>query len=71
MLTVWQGGRLNAEEVKEAQLDPLLKQKLSVRRWDDQAKVPEAKVPGLEAYEEMAVQSLRISRVEEVAQNGT
>jgi predicted HD phosphohydrolase len=53
-----QGGRFNAEQVKEAQKDPLLEQKLAVRRWDDLAKVPGAKVPGLDAYEEMAVKCL-------------
>lgn len=57
-LTGLQGGRFNEEQIKEAQKDPLLLQKLSVRRWDDQAKVPGAKVPGLESYEKIAVQSL-------------
>jgi predicted HD phosphohydrolase len=42
----------------EAQKDPLLEKKLAVRRWDDQAKVPDAKVPPLAAYEDMAVHSL-------------
>jgi predicted HD phosphohydrolase len=58
MLIVRKGGRFNAEQVQEAQKDPLLEQKLAVRRWDDQAKVPGLKVPQLGAYEEMAVQSL-------------
>ena len=53
-----QGGRFNADQIKEAQKDPWLKQKLAVRRWDDQAKVAGKEVPGLDSYEEMAVQSL-------------
>jgi predicted HD phosphohydrolase len=53
-----QGGPFTDEQVKDAQKDPLLQQKLSVRRWDDLAKVPDKVVPGLDAYEEMAVQAL-------------
>jgi predicted HD phosphohydrolase len=44
--------------VKEAQKDPLLDQKLAVRRWDDLAKVPDKQVPGLDAYEDMTVKCL-------------
>jgi putative nucleotidyltransferase with HDIG domain len=55
----WQkGGRFNDDQIREAQKDPLLEQKLAVRRWDDQAKVLGAVVPQLDAYDEMAVQSL-------------
>jgi predicted HD phosphohydrolase len=36
----------------------LLEQKLAVRRWDDAAKVPEKRVPGLDEYEDMAVRCL-------------
>jgi len=35
-----------------------LEQKLAVRRWDDAAKVPDKQVPGLDAYEDMAVRCL-------------
>jgi predicted HD phosphohydrolase len=35
-----------------------LEQKLAVRRWDDAAKVPDKQVPGLEAYEDMAIRCL-------------
>jgi predicted HD phosphohydrolase len=44
--------------VKDAQGDPLLREKLAVRRWDDLAKVPDKKVPGLDAYEHVAVKCL-------------
>lgn len=46
------------EQVKEAQKDPLLEAKLAIRRWDDQAKVPNMSVPRLEAYEDIAIQCL-------------
>ncbi|KAJ6114838.1 Alkaline phosphatase-like alpha/beta/alpha [Penicillium sp. IBT 16267x] len=54
----FQGGGFTAEEVQEAQKDPLLEAKLAVRRWDDQEKVLNIAVPPLEAYEEMAYDCL-------------
>jgi predicted HD phosphohydrolase len=53
-----QGGPFSEEEVKEARKDPLLREKLSVRRWDDLAKVPGMAVEPLEYYEAMATESL-------------
>lgn len=53
-----QGGKFDTAQVKAAQADPLLEAKLAVRRWDDQAKVPNVQTPPLSAYEEMAVRSL-------------
>ncbi|KAJ5163337.1 uncharacterized protein N7500_005167 [Penicillium coprophilum] len=58
----FQGGGYNSEQILEAQQDPLLEAKLSVRRWDDLAKKPNLKVPLLEAYEELAYQCLLDSR---------
>ncbi|KAJ5610738.1 Alkaline phosphatase-like alpha/beta/alpha [Penicillium lagena] len=58
----FQGGGFTAEEVQEAQKDPLLEAKLAVRRWDDQAKVPNIVVPPLEAYGELAYDCLLDSR---------
>ena len=55
---VLQGGTFTEAQVAEANKDPFLKDKLAVRRWDDQAKVPDITVPGLSAYEDMAVQCL-------------
>jgi predicted HD phosphohydrolase len=52
------GGKFTAAGVEEAQKDPFLEQKLAVRRWDDQAKVPGLKVAGLEAYEDITVRCL-------------
>lgn len=43
--------------------DPLIEEKLAVRRWDDLAKVPGVTVPGLGAYEEMALKCLQRGEV--------
>ncbi|RFU33027.1 hypothetical protein B7463_g3311, partial [Scytalidium lignicola] len=53
-----QGGPFSQEEVEEAKRDPLLQEKLSVRRWDDLAKVPGVAVEPLDDYEVMATESL-------------
>jgi predicted HD phosphohydrolase len=53
-----QGGPFSEEEVEKAKKDPLLTEKLNVRRWDDLAKVPGMAVEPLEAYEAMAAESL-------------
>ncbi|OAA66495.1 Metal-dependent phosphohydrolase, HD subdomain protein [Niveomyces insectorum RCEF 264] len=53
-----QGGTFTPGEVEVAARDPLLEAKLNVRRWDDQAKVAGKRVPGLQAYEDMAVRCL-------------
>jgi predicted HD phosphohydrolase len=53
-----QGGPFTDAEVKEARKDPLLEEKLAVRRWDDLAKDPDMKTPDLKSFEDMAVRSL-------------
>ncbi len=57
-----QGGPFNEEEVREAEKDPWLHAKISLRRWDDLAKDPEMQTPPLEHFEEMTVRSLMRSR---------
>lgn len=57
-LRVTQGGIFNEEQVKMAQKDPLLQEKLNVRRWDDLAKDPDMEVDPLSSYEDIAVKSL-------------
>jgi putative nucleotidyltransferase with HDIG domain len=52
------GGMFNSEQVKAAQEDPWIEQKLAVRRWDDLAKDPNMKVNPLSFYEDMAIKSL-------------
>lgn len=53
-----QGGPFTPEQVQEAQKDPWLQQKLSVRKWDDMAKQVDLKTAPLEYYHDMAVNSL-------------
>jgi len=57
-LTIEQGGIFTEDQVREAQQDPLLQAKLSVRRWDDMAKVPNMDTLPLEYYERLATKSL-------------
>ena len=45
-----QGGPMNAEEVREFEEDPYFREMLRLRAWDEQAKDPEAVVPGLDVY---------------------
>ncbi|SMR54414.1 unnamed protein product [Zymoseptoria tritici ST99CH_1A5] len=54
----YQGGPFTDAEVAEARKDPLLGDKLAVRRWDDQAKDPNMTTPDLQSFEDMAVRSL-------------
>lgn len=58
----FQGGTYNTEQVRIAQQDPLLEDKLAVRRWDDRAKDPNFQTPPLSAFEDITVQSLIMSR---------
>ena len=53
-----QGGIFNDAQVKKAREDPWLEAKLQVRRWDDQAKVPNMKTAPLSSYEDLAVRCL-------------
>ena len=46
----YQGGPMGEEEAKEFELDPLADTILKMRTWDEKAKDPEARVPGLESY---------------------
>ncbi|EMC93347.1 hypothetical protein BAUCODRAFT_37034 [Baudoinia panamericana UAMH 10762] len=54
----FQGGPFDDQQVAAAQQDPLLEDKLAVRRWDDLAKDRTMQTPPLSAFEEMAVHSL-------------
>jgi predicted HD phosphohydrolase len=48
-----QGGPFNADEVLEFERMPWYGDAVQLRRWDDEAKVPGLKVPGLEAYRQL------------------
>jgi phosphonate degradation associated HDIG domain protein len=45
-----QGGPMSVEEVARFDSNPHAADALKLRRWDDQAKLPNLEVPGLEAY---------------------
>jgi len=47
---VLQGGAMSAEEVRDFEAGPYFKDLLRLRSWDEQAKDPDAVVPGLEKY---------------------
>lgn len=54
----YQGGPFNDEEIAEFHKDPLWKEKVGLRRWDDEAKVVDLDVPELVSYKEMACRVL-------------
>ena len=45
-----QGGPMSPEEVGRFEQEPWFRSAVAVRRWDDEAKVPDLIVPGLEHY---------------------
>lgn len=56
-----QGGPMSPEEVREFECHSQWREAVALRRWDDLAKEPDARVPPLEAYEE-ALRSVVLSR---------
>ncbi|MEM7534092.1 MAG: HD domain-containing protein [Chloroflexota bacterium] len=54
-----QGGRMTADEATAFEQDPLFKEKLRMRSWDEQGKTPELAVPPLESYRAMVLAHLR------------
>jgi len=54
----YQGGPFTDDEVIEFKKDPLWKEKVALRRWDDAAKVVDLEVPGLESYRSMTLRVL-------------
>lgn len=49
----FQGGPMRAPEIERFEQDPLMKDKLRLRQWDELAKESGLRVPGLEAYREI------------------
>ena len=45
-----QGGIMSAAEVAEFERNPYFQQAVQLRRWDDEAKIPDAPTPPLEAF---------------------
>jgi len=54
----FQGGPMTEQEMRHFELDPLFKAKLRVRHWDEQAKVPNLEVPGIESYRALLASKL-------------
>lgn len=52
-----QGGQMTPEEAKAFEEDKNFKIILAMRRWDEAAKVPNKKVPGLESYRSMLLRN--------------
>lgn len=48
-----QGGPMSSDEIKAFEAHPLMKEMLRLRSWDEQAKIPGAQVPALDAYRPM------------------
>lgn len=48
-----QGGAFTADEVREFERMPWYRDAVQLRRWDDEAKVPGMRVPGIETYREL------------------
>jgi len=55
---VVQGGPFSPQQVEEFRSDPLWREKVEVRTWDDAAKVVGLKTPGLDAYRQMVIRSI-------------
>lgn len=55
---LWQGGVFTEEEVTFHKKDPLLEQKLALRRFDDSAKVPGKVTEPLSEYKSLAIKTL-------------
>lgn len=53
-----QGGIMDATEAKEFEADPMFKQYIQMRKWDDQAKVIGKPLPPLQKYKDMAISHL-------------
>jgi phosphonate degradation associated HDIG domain protein len=55
----FQGGPMRASEIESFEQDPLMKDKLRLRQWDELAKESGLRVPGLEAYREILLRHLQ------------
>ncbi|KAG0323495.1 hypothetical protein BG000_002620 [Podila horticola] len=54
----YQGGPFSEDQVKEFEQDPLFREKVQLRLWDDKAKVPGLDLPGLESYKDIVIRHL-------------
>ncbi len=56
---------MGAAEIESFEQDPLMKDKLRLRQWDELAKESGLRVPGLEAYREILLRHLQEQRREQ------
>ncbi|KAJ2864369.1 hypothetical protein GGH94_002980 [Coemansia aciculifera] len=56
-----QGGPLSSTEMREFEKDPLFKQKVQFRKWNDAARTTGVKPPALDAYRDMATRNVLMS----------
>lgn len=54
----YQGGPFDKVQVEEFERDPLFKEKVQLRLWDDRAKRDDYKAPGIETYRPMIMRVL-------------
>ncbi|PIA19034.1 hypothetical protein COEREDRAFT_69732 [Coemansia reversa NRRL 1564] len=54
----FQGGICTPAEARVFENDPLFKEKVQLRKWDDASKVVGLQTPGLDVYRDMAIQHL-------------
>lgn len=54
----YQGGPFSPEQVQQFEHDPLFKEKVQLRLWDDRAKEVDAKVPALRSYRDTIIRVL-------------
>ena len=54
----FQGGPMGAEEAAKFKADPLFELNITMRRWDEEAKLTDQPLPDLHIYKQMAVKHL-------------
>ncbi|KAJ1665543.1 hypothetical protein EV178_003048 [Coemansia sp. RSA 1646] len=55
----FQGGSFSPEDAAAFEKDPLFKEKVQLRKWDDASKVVDLQTPDLETYRVMAINHLK------------
>ncbi|KAG0011568.1 hypothetical protein BGZ82_002955, partial [Podila clonocystis] len=55
----YQGGPFSDDQVQEFERDPLFREKVQLRLWDDKAKVVGLHLPGLASYKDMVIRHLQ------------
>lgn len=58
---IFQGGAMNETEMKEFELDELFAESIRLRKYDDQAKIPDLKIKSLDYYAKMMMNHLDLS----------